>query len=104
MDERQLEEVHLKTKLSDIGSIQTSTVYLELDETGVQTELSEEEFKNSDNGTPRQKSISDTTLVHDVTEKTKGNMKQQMIIVLLRIMMEQERLLTDMYSMECANG
>lgn len=82
LDERQLEEVHLKTKLSDIGSIQTSTVYLEFDEMGVQTELSEDEFINSDNGTSRQKSISDTTLVHDVPEKiTNNKMKQQLIII-----------------------
>ncbi len=58
-----------------------STAYLEVDETGVQTEISKEEFENSDNGTSRQKSKSDTTLVHDAPDKIKGNMKQQLIVI-----------------------
>lgn len=82
LNERQLEEVYSKVKLSDIGKVETSTVYLQVDETGAQTEISEEELKNNDNATPRQKSISDKTFTHDIQEKTINNkMKQQLIVI-----------------------
>lgn len=82
LNERQLEKVYSKVKLSDIGKIEASTVYLQVDETGAQTEISEEELKNNDNATPRQKSISDKTITHDVPEKiTNDKMKQQLVII-----------------------
>lgn len=81
LDERQLEEVYSKVKLSDIGKIEASTAYLEIDENGVQTEISAEELKDTKDEKPIQKAISDTTFAHDLQEKTKENMKQQLIII-----------------------
>lgn len=81
LNEIQLEEVYSKVKLSDIGRIEASTVYLEVDERGVQTEISEEELKDTNDEKTIQKAISDTTFAHDIQEKTKGNMKQQLIVI-----------------------
>lgn len=81
LDERQLEEVHSKVKLSDVGKIETSTGYLVFDEEGTQTEVTEEELMNIDNALPMQKSIADNTITHDIPEKVDGSMRLQMIIV-----------------------
>lgn len=81
LDERQLEEVHSKIKLSDVGKIETSTGYLVFDEDGTQTEVTEEELINIDNASQMQKSIADNTITHDLPEKIDGSMKLIMVIV-----------------------
>ncbi len=83
LNERQLEEVYSKVKLSDIGKIEASTMYLEIDEMGVQTEISEEIFKDTTNENKTiQKAISDKTFTHETQEKiTNNKMKQQLIVI-----------------------
>lgn len=58
-------------------------MYLEIDEMGVQTEISEEELKDTTNENKTiQKAISDKTITHDVPETiTNDKMKQQLVII-----------------------
>lgn len=77
----QSQEMNSKVSLSDVGAIETSTVYLEIDEEGNQKEISEAmALSASQKVEGATENISDTVLIRNPAEKTDGKIKQQLTI------------------------
>ncbi len=77
----QSQEMNSKVSLSDVGAIETSTVYLEIDEEGNQKEISKTmALSTSQKVEGATENKHDTILTRNPEEKTDGTMKQQLTI------------------------
>lgn len=82
LNEAQKEEIDSNVSLSHIGGIQTSTVYLEIDEEGNQKEISEVVALSTTQVVEGATEIkNDSTITREPEPETDGKMKQQLTII-----------------------